>query len=504
MEDFELQYQNDLTQALQAEANAEVALANAEDALSDFSFTLGRIVTFDDEAIESMRRLTVAVEQAQATLNTAAGDVLKLQMGSDPLLRQQLEAAAELDRANLEKIQSGLDTPGNGTATPVTPQVEAAQTRLALAEEALANLSPDSDPSEVALREEEVSAALASLATEEQSSAAIQAGVYPYEVELQVANLFLAQANLEDAIERLLALQLGPDPVGLALKEAQLVLSEANLAKSREDLAGMIAGPVPEEIESARIELALVQVKLPESEEALQILMEGAEELDVALARQRIEVALDDLAIAEGNFTSLTIVAPFDGIVSSVNFTPGQNIEVGTGSRLDPVDRLIQLVDSSVLEMVPLVDESDVGHVEIGQEATISVNALPGNLVHGTVASISTIAIGGGQALDDGRAHYEVNISASVEQVTNLNLLEGMTASADILIDQRANVLYIPVAALGGDDQPTVELVADGTVTFANVTPGLKNNRRVEIKRGLKEGDTVRVNRSKSNSLPTY
>ena len=79
-----------------------------------------------------------------------------------------------------------------------------------------------------------------------------------------------------------------------------------------------------------------------------------------------------------------------------------------------------------------------------------------------------------------------------------------MTASADILIDQRANVLYIPVAALGGDDQPTVELVADGTVTFANVTPGLKNNRRVEIKRGLKEGDTVRVNRSKSNSLRTY
>ena len=277
--------------------------------------------------------------------------------------------------------------------------MEAAQTRLALAEEALANLSPDSDPSEVALREEEVSAALASLATEEQSSAAIQAGVYPYEVELQVANLFLAQANLEDAIERLWALQLGPDPVGLALKEAQLVLSEANLVKSREDLAGMIAGPVPEEIESARIELALVQVKLPESEEALQILMEGAEELDVALARQRIEVALDDLAIAEGNFTSLTIVAPFDGIVSSVNFTPGQNIEVGTGSRLDPVDRLIQLVDSSVLEMVALVDESDVGHVEIGQEATISVNALPGNLVHGTVASISTIAIGGGQAL---------------------------------------------------------------------------------------------------------
>ena len=50
-----------------------------------------------------MRRLTVAVEQAQATLNTAAGDVLKLQMVSDPLLRQQLEAAAELDRANLEK-----------------------------------------------------------------------------------------------------------------------------------------------------------------------------------------------------------------------------------------------------------------------------------------------------------------------------------------------------------------------------------------------------------------
>ena len=287
------------------------------------------------------------------------------------------------------------------------------------------------------------------------------------------------------------------------MREAQLALSEANLANARENLAEMISGPDPEKIELARIELALAQVSLPESKEALQRLTGGPDELDVALARKKIEVALDDLAVAEGNLIHLNLVAPFDGIVSSVNFIPGQSIEVGTGSRLDPVDRLIQLVDSSVLEMVALVDESDVGHVEIGQETTISVDALPGSLVHGTVSSISTIAIGGDQGRD-GSALYEVNISASVDQVANLNLLEGMTASADILIDRRANVLYIPVAALSGDDQATVELVADGTVTFASVTPGLINNRRVEIKKGLKEGDTVRVNRSKPNALPTY
>ena len=78
-----------------------------------------------------------------------------------------------------------------------------------------------------------------------------------------------------------------------------------------------------------------------------------------------------------------------------------------------------------------------------------------------------------------------------------------MTASVDIFIERRADVLYIPVAALNGVDQTSVELVADGTVTSASVTPGLKNHRRVEIKEGLKEGATIRVDRSKGRVLPT-
>ena len=43
---------------------------------------------------------------------------------------------------------------------------------------------------------------------------------------------------------------------------------------------------------------------------------------------------------------------------------------------------------------------------------------------------------------------YEVIILVEVESVTDLNLLEGMTASVDIIIERRADVLYIPVAAL--------------------------------------------------------
>jgi len=67
--------------------------------LTDFSLALGRTIIFDAEAIEAieaietMRRLTVSVEQAQANLNTAADNVEDLEMGPDQLSRQQLEAA---------------------------------------------------------------------------------------------------------------------------------------------------------------------------------------------------------------------------------------------------------------------------------------------------------------------------------------------------------------------------------------------------------------------------
>jgi len=64
--------------------------------LTDFSLALGRTIIFDAEAIEAietMRRLIVSVEQAQANLNTAADNVEDLEMGPDQLSRQQLEAA---------------------------------------------------------------------------------------------------------------------------------------------------------------------------------------------------------------------------------------------------------------------------------------------------------------------------------------------------------------------------------------------------------------------------
>ena len=106
-----------------------------------------------------------------------------------------------------------------------------------------------------------------------------------------------------------------------------------------------------------------------------------------------------------------------------------------------------------------------------------------------------------GQA--NGPAMYEVIILAAGESVTGLNLSDGMTASVEIFIERRPNVLYLPVAAVNGEDQPSVELVADGAVTSASVTLGLKTHTRVEIKEGLKEGDTVRVDLSIGRVLPT-
>ena len=109
-------------------------------------------------------------------------------------------------------------------------------------------------------------------------------------------------------------------------------------------------------------------------------------------------------------------------------------------------------------------------------------------------------------AVEDGRAgedtSYEVIISAEAEQVfNNLKLLEGMTASVDVIMDRRSDVLYVPLAALRNGRPPTVEVVNGNTTALVKVVPGLKNRFLVEIQEGLHEGDTVRVNLSRANSL---
>jgi multidrug efflux pump subunit AcrA (membrane-fusion protein) len=125
--------------------------------------------------------------------------------------------------------------------------------------------------------------------------------------------------------------------------------------------------------------------------------------------------------------------------------------------------------------------------VAVGKPATISFDALPGRPFRGSVISVSPSG-----TLSQGVVTYPVSIGLDTR---NQALPGGLTASATITIDEKNNVLVVPLRAVRrqGREQ-LVEVVGDdGKSTARTVKTGVQNDQLVEITDGLEEGDQILV-----------
>lgn len=145
--------------------------------------------------------------------------------------------------------------------------------------------------------------------------------------------------------------------------------------------------------------------------------------------------------------------------------------------------------DTMTLEVS--VDELDINSVEIGQEAAVTFDAIEDKEFTGEVTEIGNTA-----SVNGGVAKYTVSVSVPKDE----EMKQGMNASATITIENRENVITIPVNALqekGNKVFVYTEKDEDGNLSGeTEVTTGLSDGTTVEITEGLSEGDTVYYNKS--------
>ena len=209
-----------------------------------------------------------------------------------------------------------------------------------------------------------------------------------------------------------------------------------------------------------------------------------AAQLGVDRAQVALDMANDDLGKA-------VMVAPFDGIVAAVNIKEGDSV-----SAMDYATRtIVELVDPTEMELSAEVDEIDVPIVALGQRAIISVDALPGAELEGEVTSVSQLA-----NEESGLVLYKIKVSFEVPEDSGLKA--GMSATADIIIAGRSDVLLVPNRAIGEDSQgnTVVQVLAGEQVEERAVVTGMSDGYDTEIISGLEEGEIVLVER-KSSSL---
>jgi RND family efflux transporter MFP subunit len=196
------------------------------------------------------------------------------------------------------------------------------------------------------------------------------------------------------------------------------------------------------------------------------------------VAELQLKVAEQALGEAQRQLDGATIIAPFMGIIASVYIDEGDTVSTAT--------RIIHMIDLSSMELKAEVDEIDIAVVKLGQRAVISVDALPDFLFDGEISSISLIP-----TVEAGLVAYDVTISFDVPQDSSLRI--GMSATVDIIIDERSDALLVPDRAIKQDSRgnPVVQVMVDEQIQQRQVAVGISDGFQTEIVSGLEEGETV-------------
>ncbi len=231
------------------------------------------------------------------------------------------------------------------------------------------------------------------------------------------------------------------------------------------------------------------QARLDTAEDNLDAMLSGFDTEEVAIKKLQVEAAKSQLeaagqAVAEAQkqLDEATITAPFNGVVASIDVDEGDVIPSPT---MAP-KIIIHLVELIIMELKVEVDEIDIPGVKLSQRAIIEVDALPALQLEGKVTSISPLG-----KEESGVVVYEVKISFAVPE--GLGIRAGMSTEADIVINERNNVLLVPSRSIKQDSQGNqiVEVMVNEQTEERQVVIGISDGYQTEIVDGLKEGETV-------------
>lgn len=156
----------------------------------------------------------------------------------------------------------------------------------------------------------------------------------------------------------------------------------------------------------------------------------------LALAKAAYESAKINLDKAERNLGYTEIRAPVDGIVLERNVDVGQTV----AASLQAPQLFLIAGDLSKMEILALVDESDIGKIEPDQPVRFTVQAFPDRTFKGSVQQVRLMS-----TTQENVVNYYVAVSVDN---TDGKLLPGMTATVEFIIKRAEDVLTVSNAAL--------------------------------------------------------
>jgi HlyD family secretion protein len=292
-------------------------------------------------------------------------------------------------------------------------------------------------------------------------------------VRLRVGGEVRVGAQLSGIVEKLNV------EVGSKIREGDIIAEidsrglEARLAQARAQVE-----VAAQEVRRAEVELsrksALGEQKLVAASE-----IEDAR-LTLDEARARLEKARRDAAVVQTDLSYAIIRSPITGTVASVTTQEGETV---AASFTTPT--FATIIEDGALELIAMVDETDIGNVAIGNPVRFTVEAYPTNEFEGHVARIAPKG-----TIISGVVNFEVMVR--IDSPADL-LKPDMTANVDIRTAER-EALVVPNAAVqreGSDRYVWVD--NDGELARKTVTVGTRDASFTEIRQGISPMDKVLI-----------
>ena len=215
-------------------------------------------------------------------------------------------------------------------------------------------------------------------------------------------------------------------------------------------------------------------------------------------AQYDYDTAQSQLAETESDLAETVITAPMDGVVVGEPKTAGTMAVQGS----DNPTVIMRIADLSSKQILAKVDETDIGNVKVGQDATFTVDTYPNKTFTAHVSKISqtdtantwdtqkSTSTSTSTSSSSSVIYYYVTLD--VDDPEN-ELFPSMTARVDIHTADKQDALVVPISTLKTDANGSYVIVRnpDGSEENRYVSVGIYSDSYVEILSGLEEGEEV-------------
>jgi multidrug efflux pump subunit AcrA (membrane-fusion protein) len=294
---------------------------------------------------------------------------------------------------------------------------------------------------------------------------------------------FIAQAQLEND-------QVNLEKVELAVKTAETQLALFKKYEFNKQCSTLVAG-YQEALKKLQRTIRANRSRMAQAETRF------------ATAKRRYEMELTQREELERQLKACVIKAAQPGLVAYGDLNAGSsynyNYPIEEGASVRFRQTMLTIPDMSQMGVKVNVHESQIKKVRIGQPVKVRVDAEPGKELDGRVAELAVLP-------DSTSSRYTPNLKVYPCTI-HINgyhpwMKPGMNAKVEIIVDQLADVLYVPVQSVEVEqDQHFCYINNGGALERRAISTGLFNDEFIEVRDGLKGGEPVALTLPKKSEI---